>query len=390
MSLPLAVIALVLLLVGMALYAKLVSRLFDPLRRTLQQRGYKSPAVLTGWAAAAFALPFLFALTYAQIVGSKENALWWLILAFLAVPLALASAVRFLPARNPRTAGRRVVWFPYRPAGHALLAGTVLLWIGGQATGKNGFFQVGVAFAIAGIRCLAIARRAVAPDASAVLAADPRPPVLYLRPFQQEEESFAEVAWRWRDSWTIAKGRITSRRKGWLTLTLEQYLGREVSARLGPFLALGNPIDFVPPEGAARWYVPDDEWTKHFEALVRRARCIIAMAAVSENVLWELTQVRLMGLEWKLFVLTKPKLTPKATVGAWSPFADALGQAGWQPCRDDPGPGAAIAFDGRGQAIVIKRDARNATELVDALCGRVGSYPSVSVNPSRDRCTARR
>ena len=57
--------------------------------------------------------------------------------------------------------------------------------------------------ALGGLGCLAIARRTTAaPDATAVLAADPRPPVVYLRPFQQEEETFAQLPWRWREFWS--------------------------------------------------------------------------------------------------------------------------------------------------------------------------------------------
>ena len=161
------------------------------------------------------------------------------------------------------------------------------------------------------------------------------------------------------------------RRKSWHLLTLEQYLGMEISARIGPFIALGNPVDFVPPEGAARTYVADDEWTKHFEEMVRRARCIVVMAATSEHVLWELAQIRSMGLQQRLFVLTKPKLVRKTRAVAWGTFAAALRQADYESCGEDPGPGAAVGFDGDGQAVVLKRDAKSAAETVDALCSRL-------------------
>jgi hypothetical protein len=64
------------------------------------------------------------------------------------------------------------------------------------------------------------------------------------------------------------------RRKS-LNVTLEDFLGPEITNRIGPFVALGNPLDFVPPDGAARAYVADDEWPKHFADLVRRARCMV-------------------------------------------------------------------------------------------------------------------
>jgi hypothetical protein len=331
--------------------------------------------LLTGAGVAAFTLPFVCTLIMVRILGRDDDALWWLLLLFLAAPLGLTLAVRFLPVRNPRTAGRRVVRFPYRRAGYFLLGGAAVLWTAAGVTNKAGLFQVGGAFGAAGLGCLVIARRAAAPDAAAVLAVDPRPPVVYLRPFQQEEETFAQLPWRWRDFWVNA-GRSIIHRKRWLSLTLEDYLGIEVSARIGPFIALGNPVDFVPPEGAARTYVADDEWTKHFEEMVRRARCIVLMAATSDHVLWELAQIRLMGLQQRLFVLTKPKLVRKTRAVAWNTFAAALRQAGYQPCGEDPGTGGVVGFNGGGQAVVLKRDARSAAETVDALCSRLELLPA--------------
>ena len=117
MSLPLAIIGMVLILGGFALYVMLAFRLFKRLRTAVQQRGYKSPVVLTGTAVAAFTLPFVCTLLIIQIAGRNDDALWWILILFLAVPLILTMAVRFLPARNPRTAGQRAVRFPYRPVG---------------------------------------------------------------------------------------------------------------------------------------------------------------------------------------------------------------------------------------------------------------------------------
>jgi len=370
MSLPLAVIAMVFMLAGFALYVMLAFRLFKRLRTAVQQRGYKSPVVLTGTAVAAFTLPFVCTLLLIQITRRDDDALWWILLLFLAVPLILTIAVRFLPARNPRTAGRRAVRFPYRPVGYVLLGGAAVLWTTAAVTNKPGVFQLGVQFMLGGLGCLVIARRAAVPDASAVLAMDSRPPVVYLRPFQQEEEAFVQLPWHWRDLWTNAV-QIIMRRRSWRLLTLEQYLGVGISARIGPFIALGNPVDFVPPEGAARTYVADDEWTKHFEQMVSRARCIILMAATSENVLWELAQIRSMGLQQRLFVLTKPQLVRNIRAAAWPTFAAALKQSGYQSCEKDPGAGAVVGFNGGGEAIVLKRDARSAEETVSALCSRL-------------------
>ena len=79
MPLPLAVVGVLLILVGFGLYVMLVSRLYKRLRNAIQGRGYKSPALLTGAYVAAFTLPFACTLLMVRIVGSNNDALWWLL-----------------------------------------------------------------------------------------------------------------------------------------------------------------------------------------------------------------------------------------------------------------------------------------------------------------------
>lgn len=56
------------------MYMMLAFRLYKRLRTTVQQRGYKSPVVLTGAGVAAFTLPFVFTLLMVQIVGRDDDA----------------------------------------------------------------------------------------------------------------------------------------------------------------------------------------------------------------------------------------------------------------------------------------------------------------------------
>ena len=365
---PLAIVAMVLLLAGMYYYFRLVVHVFARVGTTLRERGYKSPALRSILAAIAFVLPF--AITLATLGYGDENAFLVVAVLFVVMPLALLIAVRRLPARNRRIAGRRVVRFPYRLAAYGLFASAAGSWAIGAATGTNGFGQIGVVLFGAGFGCLAIARRAAQPDAATVLARDPRPPVVYLRPFQQEETIFAELPWRWRRLPEYLK-RGLMRRKSY-HLTLEDYLGPEIGRRLGPFIALGNPDDFVPPEGAAaRAYVSDDEWPRHFAEMTRRARVIVLLAASSEHVMWELKEIRSLGLESKLFVLTRPKIKSSTALAPWGTFANALRQAGYPRCGDDAGPGAIVGFKPGGETVILKRDARTAEEVVDAIARRV-------------------
>jgi hypothetical protein len=334
---------------------------------TLRERGYKSPALRTTMSMLGIGLPIL--VTYAALGYGHDQAIWLVLALWAAMPFVLNVVASLLPVRSARTAGKRQLRFPYRAGGYVLCAIAPPFWIMGAATNTAGWFQVGTVSMAGGLACLAIARRAAQPDAVTVMARDPRPPVIYLRPFQQEEEVFAQMPWSWSSyrrylthSYLLRKSRH---------LTLEDFLGTEISTRLGPFIALGNPTDFVPPPGAARTYIADAEWPKQFDAMAQRARCLVLQAASSEHVVWELAEIRSLHLESKLFVLTRPKLTPKTKIEAWSTFASALQKAGYPPCGDDAGPGAVVGFKPGGEPVTLKRDAKTAAEVVDVLCRRL-------------------
>jgi hypothetical protein len=369
MAWPLGVVVVALVLVGGYYYVRLLVRIFKQMKTTLRVRGYNSPALHVAVAGVALVMPSALAFV---ALGYGHDQAWWVVLVlFGAVPLALTAAARRLPMRQLRTAGQRRLHFPYRVAGYILTAAGPPLWLAAVATGTNGWAQLGTVSLAGGLSSLAIARRAAQPDAAAVMARDDRPPVIYLRPFQQEEEVFLKVPWSWSNYRRYLRQNYLLRKN--LHLTLEDFLGAEISARLGPFIALGNPTDFVPPPGAARTYVADEEWTRHFDAMVTRARCMVLLAASSEHVVWELAAIRSLQLESKLFVLTRPKPNQKTKIAAWSTFASALQKAGYPPCGDDAGPGAVVGFKPGGEPVILKRDAKTAEETVDVLCRRLTS-----------------
>lgn len=94
-------------------------------------------------------------------------------------------------------------------------------------------------------------------DAEALLTNDPRPPVLYLRDFRNDEAAASHIP---------IDGIFT---------TEEERLAA-VMNQVGPFVALGAPerkgvTDF----GAARLYVSDEEWRAKVVELLRRARMVV-------------------------------------------------------------------------------------------------------------------
>src|SRR5262245_24900327 len=389
MPLPLVVLAAVAFLAGIVGYVILVQRSFRRLRRVLVDRGYKSPAVLTLSGIAAFIGPLAVGGVLVNVAG-YEDAVWPVLSLYLALPLAGAVAARLLPARELRTPGRRVARFPYALAGYGSFGGALSLVGAAVLIGDPRVVRFALPLLISGVTCLAIARRLSTADASAVLEADPRAPVLFLRPFESEESIFIELP-RTRLEFLWDWGRNILRHKSKRFMTLEEYLTAEIARAIGPFVALGNPLDFAPPDGAARHYVADDEWMSRFREVVPRSGCIGMIAGDSANIVWELEQIRTMGLHQRLYILTMPQLVEvrRSMAGQlarwwvemltkppdkhlerpvpWSTFARALERAGYEVGDVDPGPGAVLGFDASARAIVLKRRTESAAETVAAI-----------------------
>jgi hypothetical protein len=391
MRLLLAAVVALLLLAGFGLFLYATRRLYRRMQRALDARGYRSPVVQTGSGALAFALTLGGFFAVAAVAGA-EAALPAIFVAAMAAPLILTACVRLLPARQARTAGARVVRFPYRRASYALYAAAVLAVGGAAALELGNLLSVAAMLTVAGLTCREIARRTTLPDASVVLAADSRPPVLYLRPFEQDDRVFAELP-RMRGQFWTDLGRNIARTSSRRHLTLDEYL-RDAIARIGPWVALGNPSDFVPPEGAARSYIADAEWQDRFRTLAAQAACCVMIAGVSSSIRWELAALRAMALHQRLFLLTPPRrprgarLTRLLTTPprrqplplvAWPDVAAALREAGYQPDAGAPGPGAVVGFDAEGRSWVLAREATSPAAVVDAIARALAAGRGVPV-----------
>lgn len=114
---------------------------------------------------------------------------------------------------------------------------------------------------------------ALAPQAT---AKDPRPPVVYLRPFAYEKQ----------------------------LLDAEEELGVLLSS-IGPFIAVGNPADRLPPLGAARAYFQqgDADWQEFIRTSVARASLVILALGKSDGILWEFRTCRSIMSPQNLLIL---------------------------------------------------------------------------------------
>jgi hypothetical protein len=222
--------------------------------------------------------------------------------------------------------------------------------------------------------------------AAPVLLPDIKGSVLYLRAFGDENRPFvtgpASKLGRYTDQLVSKTAVRRSRQDPTIRLTLEDYLGEAIVAQLGPFVALGNPIDSLPPDGAIREYAPDGAWQERFTQLSQDASCIVIALSESENLQWELQWISQSRMCQKLCLFTPPRPPRKNEFGAslkalhedasqrnslastWASAVDALQRAGYACEPACPGPGAAVAFDEAGRSVLLTTEASTPTDYV--------------------------
>lgn len=139
---------------------------------------------------------------------------------------------------------------------------------------------LGVALMLGCMWLLRRSRRHEAVSAAQAMADDPRPPVLYLRSFQDDGSVLL-------DDQGIKSMQALIRATS--PASSEEELAR-ILERIGPVVAIGKPGEELPELGAARLYVGHDEWQSVVGALMRKAALVVVRVGPSPGVLWEIDQ----------------------------------------------------------------------------------------------------
>lgn len=164
--------------------------------------------------------------------------------------------------------------------------GTILFWVGfgggillavaARLLGREGLVVLVpilallfIALAWVGLKTLHRARQLVARPGDLALRDDARPPVLYLRAFEQDSASARAMS-------TLGNFRY---------FTEEEQLATALRD-IGPFIAIGEPGEALPDLGADRIYVEGD-WQTKVSDLMDRARLLVLRAANTDGFLWE-------------------------------------------------------------------------------------------------------
>jgi hypothetical protein len=201
---------------------------------------------------------------------------------------------------------------------------------------------------------VAIGARFLQPDGAALLAADPRQPILYLRSFRVDHA-------------------VGSRTRRFMALAglmpffivfrapLEVRLARHF-LRFGPFVAIGVPGEDLPPRGAARlklsqnpWDL-DDSWQEVVLAIMEQSQLILLVGGTTPFVNWELSQIAARGLAGKLVVVF-PHMSASRTRDALACIERNFGDSEWSArlrAIGSPRTLRAIRFLPHGEVAVVR------------------------------------
>jgi len=132
---------------------------------------------------------------------------------------------------------------------------------------------VGVLLYVVGAGLYRRGKKAVAATAAELLAADARPPVLYLRSFKDDPVGAAVPESPYNAAFA-------------LIATEEQQIA-EVFSEIAPVIAIGKPGEPHPELGAARLYVPHDQWQDKVSQLMAQSRLVLYRASDTQGFHWE-------------------------------------------------------------------------------------------------------
>ncbi len=156
-------------------------------------------------------------------------------------------------------------------------------------------------FLLAGVVCIEIAMyfagswRRINQQVTAeeAMVGDPRPPILYLRPFKADRIRFSTLqsrAWRIKRVLDLARGPYFMIHVDPTSTPTGEELFVSLLDPLGPVVAVGKPRERVPPIGAARLYLGDD-WRAVVQEYMKRSQLILLFAGTTPHFSWEIAEV---------------------------------------------------------------------------------------------------
>ncbi len=185
------------------------------------------------------------------------------------------------------------------------------------------YLLLAVASPFLGLWLIHVGRSLLSRNARTAMAEDHRPPVLYLRSFEDDVDDsltphsvlaaifgiampkdIRRLPLSMRVLFENHPYRLLRSLTGRITQTTEQQLANYFSSS-GPFIAIGKPGERFATIGADRVYVKNEEWQQVVLDFMDRSRFVVLQAAGTDGFLWELrTSLERLPPEKILFCLS--------------------------------------------------------------------------------------
>ncbi len=163
--------------------------------------------------------------------------------------------------------------------------------------GPFGLLAIIGLFAIIALGFRRLAQRRVRVSLEDLQGTDPRPPILFLRAFGDDQVPLRPSKIPW-----IARLMEIGRRR----TNLDEMLLEETTP-YGPYVGIGNPKDKRPPYGAARGYFNDHTWQSAVADLAGRSAAVIMCLDDTDGIWWEVEHLVASRHHLKTLFLVHPK-----------------------------------------------------------------------------------
>ena len=162
-----------------------------------------------------------------------------------------------------------------------------------------------------------------------------------------------------------------------------QYFGEAFKDHFGPLVGLGSPRDTFPTEGMVISYENDKDWKVALLHHLEACKSIIMVKGQSNNLSWELDQIKSQNKQNKFFIFTPPHqssfwynvhllfLGLKKEIPSWAAFAEQMESMGYPIPPQKPASGSIIAFDKNCQGYLLKDDLSKPEDYVLAIKGHL-------------------
>lgn len=314
-------------------------------------RGYKNP--LFG----AIGIVLYIILQFPAAEMMPDSSEWTqCIVAAIASVVCMVGLILVLPTKDAR-AEPKESGVPYAAIGVVCLLaaiGVAIFWFYIMNQGRAHTIIMMGAFLLltAALACFRLHKQQSLPSASEILQTDKRPPVLFLRSF----ESDAARVQPWGSG-------MLPMYPEWMGKSFEEFLAPSIG-KIGPFIGLGDPEDYLPTLGTNKVYQRDDTWQETVIQFLEQAGLVLILEGDSPGLSWELGQVRQRCSPRSVFLITPTKKFPRV---GWQEFVELLKEAGFQVPESDVGPGALVGFDETFQPIVLCQKLTSAEEYTNAI-----------------------